>query len=101
VIREMRKRKKPKPVKKGSSALKQLNKLKPITLFMIKKYLPGCFFCHSELTEEDLFLFTLHHVDQNREHNAIGNLEASHRKCHKAFHARYTKALTALLKEVE
>jgi 5-methylcytosine-specific restriction endonuclease McrA len=66
---------------------------------MIEKHEPKCFFCSKPLTAEDLFLFTLHHVDQDRGNNTISNLEAAHRKCHKAFHRRQTMEITELLKD--
>jgi len=96
-----RRRRKQRPVKKGSAASRQLIKLKPVLLFMLGKYTPKCFFCNHPLTEEDLFLFTVHHVNQDRANNSIDNLEPAHRKCHKAFHRRYTTDVTELLKGVE
>ena len=98
---ERKKKKKLRPIKKGSGAGRQLQKLKPTLLFMIEKYQPRCFFCGQPLAEEDLYLFTIHHVNQNREDDSIKNKEPTHRRCHKAFHSKYTKILTALLKEEE
>ena len=93
------KRKKQRPVRKGSGAGRQLQKLRPVLLFMLEKYQPKCFFCSGPLAEEDLYLLTIHHVNQNHEDDSVENKEPAHRRCHKAFHSKYTKSLTALLKE--
>lgn len=93
----VKRRKKPRPIGKGSPSLKQLNKLRPILTFLLEKYKPKCFFCGEILT--DIFKFTEHHVDQDRSNNKIENREPSHRRCHKSFHVRYTKEVTELIKE--
>jgi hypothetical protein len=98
-VRMKRKKKKQRPVQKGSAAGRQLQKLRPTLLFMLEKYQPKCHFCHGRLTEEDLYLFTVHHVNQNRADDSIENKEPAHRRCHKAFHRRYTASITELLKE--
>jgi hypothetical protein len=52
------------------------------------KYIPKCEACKHTITKEDIRRnkWTVHHKDEDRNHNTPDNLELVHRSCHQKIH---------------
>ena len=69
----------------------------------ISRAKPRCYWCTEPIVMHDVSpvddRITLHHVDEDRNNNAVRNLEICHRTCHQAMHkmATATKLPTTML----
>lgn len=57
---------------------------------LLEKHKPVCYWCRkvvlSASIDVDVDDVTLHHIDEDRKHNTVDNLELCHKTCHQRMH---------------
>ena len=57
---------------------------------LIKTHKPVCYWCRKAILTTDITVdtdeVTLHHIDENRDHNTVDNLDICHKTCHQHMH---------------
>ncbi len=71
----------------------RIARMREILAWYVNTYEPQCYWCGQAVGRTDFEAFgrerdpyTIHHVDENRDHNHIDNLEVCHRTCHQYMH---------------
>ena len=74
-------------------ASSRIRRQKEFLEFLLRKFQPCCYFCGEEIDPGSFNVrsnerdpLTIHHVDEDREHNEIENLVLIHRWCHQQLH---------------
>jgi hypothetical protein len=71
-------------------SLPRLAKMTNTLQALILVHQPRCYWCNQLIFRESIELdvdhVTLHHVDEDRDHNTVDNLEMCHRTCHQTMH---------------
>jgi len=79
---------------KRISPYTKIARLKSINQFLVAKFAPVCPFCEEVITVNELMhghkpdQVTIHHIDENRNHNHPDNLVLTHRTCHRRYHKK-------------
>ena len=70
------------------------------TLFLrnaLGKFKPNCYWCRITIKPSDIDVdtdgVTLHHIDEDRNHNTVNNLDFCHKTCHQKMH-KFSQAVS-------
>lgn len=59
---------------------------------LLRKHKPTCYWCNEilipNLVQVDEDKLTIHHIDEDRRHNTVDNLDLCHKGCHQTMHKR-------------
>jgi hypothetical protein len=80
-------------------ASSRIRRQKEFLSFLLEKHQPHCYWCGAVIkpdsfncNEGEVDPLTIHHVDENRENNAIENRVLIHKACHQQMHKLSTEA---------
>lgn len=67
--------------------------------FLLTKFAPKCYWCDQVIDPKSFDLppghdpdpLTIHHIDEDHDHNVIENMELIHKACHQEMHKLSTK----------